>query len=328
MLDTSRELTLATRQNERFQMSATSTPATTTQPATRTATTPEEKARLELYNKLDPKVQAIADSFEKADQKVNEGILISYYRLGGKISEMLNNENVYGAGAVEKLAEYLGGWSAGSLYNLRTVHTQWTEEQIKQIAARTTSTGRHISYSHMLELSKITTDGNRNKMLERAFKDDLSANNLSAEIATKFATRNASRGGGRPPSKPHSIGAAATQVFQTFQGVENRFEPWKESLIDASKEINEEDATPELLEKLKQGKEKIETVEGSMEGFKTGLDAAIKRVEAAVVKKAKAASIENKNAKAEEGRLEGRTSSRQATSGKPKGKTRATAGAK
>ncbi len=276
-----------------------------------TAISPEQKARTALFESMDPKLQAVAKTFEAVDQQLAKNDLVSRHRLGVKIREIIDNDNVYGAGAVEKLATYLGSYTASGLYNLRTVAEMFTEEQLTAAATRTNGAGGHITYTHILEISKIKSEGNRTKMLERAFKESLSAGQIASEVATKYATRN-SRGGGRKPAMPHSIGAAATQVHQTFQGLENRFDPWKESLIDASKEIKDEDATSELLEKLKSGREKIDEVEGKMDGFKAGFDSVIKRVEAAVLKKTKAAEAANKGAKTEEARLDGRKGARKA----------------
>lgn len=279
--------------------------------ANTTAIAPEKKARQELFNKMDPKLQSVARTFEAVEQQLKKNDLVSRHKLGTKIREVVENDNVYGAGAVEKLAEYLGDYTAAGLYNLRTYADQYTEEQVIAIADRTMANGQHVTYTHLLEISKIKSEGARAKMLERTFKDSLSAGQIAAEVTAKFATRN-SRSGGRPPAVPHSIGAAATQVQQTFQSLENRFDPWKASLIDASKQINDDDATPELLEKLKQGREKIDEVEGKMDGFKTGFDSAIKRVETAVNKKKKAAGKDEAEAKSEQARLEGRKSGRRA----------------
>lgn len=289
-----------------------------------TSMTPIDKARLTIFKKMTPATQEVAKEFEGKVGNAATGIIILQYSLGARVKSIVDDEGTYGSGAVKQLAEYLsvkGGESY--LYSLMNFSDTFEKDYVKQKSSIALANGEHLTVTHWLQLMKISEEKAREKMLDRVYRESMSANDLEKEIRAGAGgkTKNA-RQGGRKPKTPSNPMVGLQGIF----ALSNKFVRFEEvaekAVFDVLDEIEPDKVTDNLVEKAEKALEVVEqTVEKATE-MKDRLETNIERLKEIREKAAESAAEEyDEDAEGDENPKEKKSKKAHAESnGKKKGK--------
>ncbi len=100
------------------------------------------------------------------------------YKIGGIVRSIQNEEAIYGARAVERLAIALGRDQA-TLYRYAAVAKMWPEQEMLALCRRRNCYGEPLSWSHWLELASLE---DWRPWLERALAEGWSVRRLKEEL--------------------------------------------------------------------------------------------------------------------------------------------------
>lgn len=259
-----------------------------------TTITPIDKARLSIFKKMTPATQEVAKEFEGKVGNAATGIIILQYSLGARVKAIVDDEGTYGSGAVKQLAEYLavkGGESY--LYSLMNFSDTFEKDYVKQKSSIAMANGEYMTVTHWLQLMKISEEKAREKMLDRVYKESMSANDLEKEIRAGAGgkTKNA-RQGGRKPKTPSNPMVGLQGIF----ALSNKFVRFEEvaekAVFDVLDEIEPDKVTDNLVEKAEKALEIVEqTVEKANE-MKDRLETNLERLKEIREKAAESAAEE------------------------------------
>lgn len=259
-----------------------------------TTITPIDKARLAIYKKMTPATQEVAKEFEGKVGNAATGIIVLQYSLGARVKAIVDDEGTYGSGAVKQLAEYLavkGGESY--LYSLMNFSATFEKDFVKQKSSVAMANGEHLTVTHWLQLMKISEEKAREKMLDRVYRESLSANDLEKEIRAGAGgkTKNA-RQGGRKPKTPSNPMVGLQGIF----ALSNKFVRFEEvaatAVFDALDEIEPDKVTDNLVEKAEKALEIVETTVEKATEMKDRLETNISRLKEVLEKKGEEAAEE------------------------------------
>jgi hypothetical protein len=223
--------------------------------------------RAHVFEEMLPPLQAVAVAFDKEEGTRTSGTLLIAWREGNTLRKVIEQDAVYGSQAVEQLAKYLNTTTT-HLYTLRTFALEYTREDLKAIGDRMTSDGGRLVLGHLTAIMGIKSQEQRKTMLERAFEESLSVNELQSEIKAVCEPKNA-RSGGRKPGKPASPMGGLQQIVENAQTFTNRVGVWEEAVFDAIDDISPTQVTESTMVKLKAAEEMLESqIEASTRALK------------------------------------------------------------
>lgn len=218
------------------------------------ALTPAEEARRKAYEAMTPELRDVAQECERQIAKTAGSVIMLQYQIGARVLAVANDEQTYGPNAVQQLADYLGVRGGASyLYSLMNFARVFEADYVRTRSLRPMANGEHVTVSHWLQLMKIEDPQSRERMLERVYREALSANDLEREIRAGVAgpTRHTRQGGRRPkvPTNPvvglQSVCEAANRLVRFEEAAEK-------AVFDALDEIAPDRVTDALLARAEQ----------------------------------------------------------------------------
>lgn len=250
------------------------------------AVSPVEKKRLALLKEMTPACRKVAEDFDTKMSKSAQGVIMISYDMGSRLREVVENEGEYGSKAVETLAAYLnvkGG--ATTLYGLRDFAESFDREFVKANSVKPMANGDYLTLQHWSQLRKIAEQKDREKLLNRVFKESLSANELEKEVRAGSKTKH-SRQGGRKPGIPTSVLAGVQQTLSIGNKFVNLEDVVEKHVFDKIDEMPADQINDTLLEKLGECKETLESLGRSGTALLRRVEKGISRVTRVLEKKA------------------------------------------
>ncbi|MCI0420755.1 MAG: hypothetical protein L0312_16265 [Acidobacteria bacterium] len=249
----------------------------------------EEKKRMAVLKQMTPAGQEVAKDLESRMSRTAQGLVVVHYDMGARVRDVLNNKNheeTYGTKFVAQLADYLalpGG--EHHLYDLRNFSSAFDRDYIKTNSARCMSNGGYLSLGHWLGLMRLEEQRDREKLLNRIFKESFTVNQLEMEIRASGAKTRNVRQGGRKPAVPTSAMAGLQKAFSLGQSFFNFRSVMEKSVFDRIDEMPPDEVNPQLLVKLKSTRDTITKADEAAQSILKRLDENIDRAERVLAKK-------------------------------------------
>jgi hypothetical protein len=288
---------------------------TTTRPAA-----PEHQQRMAAYNAMTVAMQKQADDIAVFVTRESVGVLKTRWKIGARIAKILKQESEYGSNAVEQLAQYLNV-SADLLYKYRNAATAFSEAEVTALAERRMADGRHIEFTHLMCLSRVTKASERAELVERIFDQSMSSGDLATTVATQYDTNHHGKGG-RKPASPKSAMAGVQQLNKQTQTLIGRFPVWQEVVFDKIDEIEPENINDLLQSGLTEAEQRLSDLSLEADQARERVKTNRERVERVLALRADTKAEDDKDA---EDRLEGATDGRIGTSSRKRKKTKRSA---
>jgi len=127
------------------------------------------------------KYEAIRELQKKLNLREAEG----KYDIGVLVAEVIKLENAYGARSVEKLTEALRHHHS-TLRNYASVADTWEPDDFKALMKRKGKRGLPISFSHLVQISKIGDPAERDEWVDRVLNEGLSVRDLKKRWADEM----------------------------------------------------------------------------------------------------------------------------------------------
>jgi hypothetical protein len=123
-----------------------------------------------------------------------------------------NRGAVYGAKAIEVIKQSFG-WDNGVIYQALHVADAFTPEQIEEITQMRLAGGKPLSYSHVVALSSVEDEGQREKLLKQAVKEGWTTRKLTNVVGESDVPQpdRPEDHRGRPLGKPRDFDAVLDQ---------------------------------------------------------------------------------------------------------------------
>lgn len=243
---------------------------------------PDQQKRAELLAAMTPALQQVAQRFDKLHATVTRGFLLTKYDMGMDVKKVLEETVKYGENAVGQLATYFD-MSETDLYDLRNLTDIYDRKQVEELALKTMANGKHVTITHVLNISKVKAAKDRQKLWDRVFAESLTSNQLADEVAAGYE-RTHKRSGGRKPARPTSPVAGAQQIASNVQTINNRFEVWKEAVFDTIDELEPTKIDEVLVVKLEEADAQITELENNITQYHERLRKNLKRAKDVVAK--------------------------------------------
>jgi len=266
--------------------------------ASEVATTgPSEKELAKLYESMTPATRAVVDARRTSSTKRAVGTVLMAYNDGLMVRDMMDpkKESTYGTGAVAQMAAYFGETTA-TLYGLKNFVDKFDKDYVQEWTDRPMPYQKHLTLSHWLAVTQLDKVADAEKLLKRAIKEGLSANQVEAEVRSGAMTRKNARSGGRPHSRPASPMAGLQKLGSLALGLLNYGKACTESMFSNIDELAPADVSSTLLDKLTATRDQIDKTETELGDLKEYLAKNIVRVETVLEEKEKA-EAEAKEAK-------------------------------
>ncbi len=192
------------------------------------------------------------------------------HKIGVGVLE-LKNEDKYGTGAVERLADDLG-YHKSTLYEYADVAEMWPSGAFEKLCVRKTTKGMPITFSHLVELTGVKNAKRRASLLEQVFTKSLSVRGLQEKIEgrAKSAAKLASRYNG-VEAEPTDLARMLLGVGESLQVVSM----WMASLPT----IRKLPSTKELAKQLADAVAQAEALRAAVVEHGKLLEMEFKRVE-------------------------------------------------
>ena len=112
------------------------------------------------------------------------------YKVAVLVLEVKKNEKAYGAGAVRKLGKALG-WDKSTLYRYALIAKRWDAPAMSALVRRKSLHGQPVSWSHLLEVVRVSPPSRRAKLLDRVLEEGLSVRELARLVRQSTAEPDA-----------------------------------------------------------------------------------------------------------------------------------------
>jgi hypothetical protein len=100
------------------------------------------------------------------------------HRLGAFLCEVRGATELYGHGAIDRIARDLGV-GADTLYRCAAVADSWSAEGLEDLMGRTSRCGDPLSWSHFVALTKLDSAPQRALAIEKCLDEDFSVRDLA-----------------------------------------------------------------------------------------------------------------------------------------------------
>jgi hypothetical protein len=175
-----------------------------------------------------------------------------YHWLGGEVNDVVKNVgNVYGAGAMKKIAE---AWTMhpSMLYKSKAFNDAYSEEALERLCNLKTEAGTLIGWAHVIQLIGIPEKA-RPRIQDKVIDEAMTAKELAALVKKLYGQRAS---GGRPLMRPKTVKAGLVQLRTvSAQWLNRNSDIWNNqdhSLFQELEEMPPEELTHELVDELEQ----------------------------------------------------------------------------
>lgn len=124
---------------------------------------------------------ALRKRYEKLAEQLAEATAVDVkvrYEIAVVVRDAKDRKK-YGDKAVKLLSEALG-YSESALYPYAYVAETWTKKELSTLLRRKNVYGDHLSWSHLIELSRVMSKRERNQLIETALEHGLSVRAMMA----------------------------------------------------------------------------------------------------------------------------------------------------
>ncbi len=241
---------------------------------------PVEKRRSQLLAEMTSATREVAKEFHGKLGTAARGVILVHYDVGKRVSDMVANEDTYGMNAVNQIAEFLS-CQPMYLYSMKNVAEAFDRKFVESKTMKPMADGSFLTKQHWIEISKLTSASDREKMLKRTFANSLSSSDIEKEIQAGGSgkTKAHSRSGGKKPKSPTSAVAGLQKVFGLTQQWSNYMDVAEDAVFEAIDKMAPDSLNDAMLDRLKKTEEAAETLKEKADGFVKHVRKNIERVE-------------------------------------------------
>ena len=197
----------------------------------------------------------------------NGGSIVNRYQIAAIIREIYddvkdNNGTVYGARAV-KVIKKAFGLDDTFIYQALHVAETFTPEQIEEMARMRLPGGKPVCYSHVVALSRVEDNSDREKLLKKTVKEGWTTRQLDNAVNRVVSSEpgQPEERRGRPLAKPKDFDAVLDQQVHFVEDFLSRNEEvWsrqEHSLSGKADDLDTADFTQERADRLKKHAEQM-----------------------------------------------------------------------
>jgi hypothetical protein len=267
--------------------------------STEKSTEDVKATRKALLSSLSTSARKLVEQFISREGKSGASEILTKWDHGADVAKIMANPDEFGIDFVTSLAT-LTGESEDSLYAYRNFSQRFKREHVAALAERVTARGTHLTWKHFRVLLSVEDRKAMRDYLNRAFEEGLSANQLEVEVAggNHQQTRTMSRGGGRKPAKPSSVGAGLRQIVSVSQSLVKRADVWDDAVCKAV--LNEDPAKldEDLATSLVTAAQEVDELVEALQSTSKSLHKSLAHVEQVLEKRKQADKGDGKPSKA------------------------------
>jgi hypothetical protein len=194
---------------------------------------------------MSPELQRVCREVQQLLNRNDARDAYDRYLIGSIIRDVRNQTNTYGEGSVGKIARVVGR-DVDTLYEYADVAETWSQTEVTRLLERKTALGVPLSFSHLIELSKVRRDRDLLKALtERAF-GGISARHLRALVEERRRGLISNRA-----TPPAAVGQLQ-RIVKLSQGLIEAAHAFEHHLF----ELNAIERTPKLTDLLQRALQK------------------------------------------------------------------------
>jgi hypothetical protein len=164
------------------------------------ATPPKDSPRKQKIDKI---VEDMTDELRQQYQELCKlwenrtgKELTDHHAIGQLVAAIDDDEGTYGKRAVAKLAQALG-LNRATLYDYAAVARYWSTEEITKVRERKGFMGRSLSWSHLVELSRVKKKSEREKLFVQALVEGLTVRELAGRVKEHLPSKTDSLPAGK-----------------------------------------------------------------------------------------------------------------------------------
>lgn len=248
---------------------------------------------------MDPNLKKERDAIAKLINEGERNDVLNKWDIGKHVGKVKGKKD-WGEGAVQQIAATMVHVAKSTLDAYHRLAAAWpTREGMQKILKDGEAKGYHFGVTHLLAISGLDKETQRNKLISQAINESLTKDDLITRVQNLRGGAQSNRAGkgGGPGSKsarPTSPRAGLQQLAKVMQTVAERERVLAEVVFDPLKSNAPADWDDDLISNLQTALEEVETAEGSIHVLKDSLTKAIKRGEKIVTGRKKVKKNLNK----------------------------------
>ena len=222
---------------------------------------PTATQRQKILAEMPRPLRAVAKQVAALLSDEAEEPIVRKWMVGGELQHVIDATDLYGDHGVNLLAKYLG-YTTATLYYWVGMRRAFNKADLRRLAKRRMRSGRPISEGHLIVLGNVKSQRTRGKLINRVFRESLTAAELRREIPGHAKVKPGHQD--RKPTPPPSPDAILQQMADRCQRFHRQFEAWLgnlEQVEQARPSAKLRDHLVEARDQLKTLKEDIEEVE-------------------------------------------------------------------
>jgi hypothetical protein len=208
------------------------------------------------------------------------GDIETWYRIGERVKNIMEQPNKYGTEGVAQIAEALGDLTASPLYEAARIVKTYDWPHLERLLGRASKVGLRIGISHIRALTYVKephAEERRTKLEEGLLKGTVTFKKIMEEVQRG---RTAPTGTGTKAAKAAKTPNGACQQIRKFAEVfEKQADTWDTSLFDWVAEAPPERCTEALLASVKETGETLLNLHASIDPLLDKFNKAVARLE-------------------------------------------------
>ncbi len=256
--------------------------------------TPADKARMEIWSKMTPETQKVAEHCEQLFAKSQAVSVVYLYQVGVHVCRMLKvgekNESTYGTNAIQHVADYTNK-TINLLYTLKNIALAFEEAYVREWSPKTNRNGDCLSINHWGLLAQLKNATEREGWLKKAIHNSWSSKELQDHInASGVGKQSPGTSSGRTPNRPANplLGLhKLTMMANTFINYEENNSKFIFDVIDT---LDASSVTDALAKKLEEADEALDNLEKDITAARKHIEKNQARVAKVLEQKEKAAT--------------------------------------
>lgn len=201
--------------------------------------------------------------------------VLAHWEIGHTVSEVCagTHKEKYGENALEKLATAFG-CGTSKLYAARCFAIAFPKDELDELLKKRNIVGRPISYSDLLEISRLPKKTDRNKLITYFFKNDVASRalHIRASELLGMTGKTGRKATGITPRSPLAGLRAITRHAHRFAEIGTAF---NKSVFEQIQADRPKYATEPILHELQEAEERLSELQRIVEEGLAGVSNAI-----------------------------------------------------
>jgi hypothetical protein len=134
-------------------------------------------------DQMRPELKEQCDRIRELLANNERDTVLARYQVGAIVAKVKSEDATYGTAAVDQLAKALG-LDSTTLYDFAKVADEWEESGIEDLMGRTGARGLPLTWSHLVELVRVTDRTSRQQLIQEVLKEQMTVRVLRERIST------------------------------------------------------------------------------------------------------------------------------------------------